>query len=417
MEIERRQQAEFLEVVFSGRLDGYWAEHLASSVSEAMHEGKHEVRVNLAGASYISSAGIGVLVKMYQQFAAVDGSFAVIEPSAAVKKVLELVGVAEILGGSKLPPAASKASAAAVAEPAFVRRPVAGGTIEILPLKESGELVCQVVGEPGKLTGAGFTADDCRAVPITENRFALGLGAFTDDFEQGQDRFGEFIALSGAAACQPTDGTNVADFLTSSGSFVPKVATLYGMVCDGAFSRLVRFESGAAPMGFSALVDSCLEASGAETAGFVIAAESAGLMGAALKRAPVGGKAKPFGFPEIRQWFSFSPERCHTRALVLIAGVASASPPGALGPLLRPLSKATKTVGHFHAAAFGYRPLSKGKLDLRATVRSVFDAGGLQGVLHLLADDREIGGGGESELLRGACWVGPIRRATKGEAQ
>jgi anti-anti-sigma factor len=413
MEIVQQPRDEFLEVVFTGRLDGYWAGHLATTVTEAMHEGKHAVRVNLAQATFISSAGIGVLVRLYQQFAAVNGSFAVLDPSASVKRILELVGVSEILSGAKLPPA----GAAAKTEPAFERRAVDGGTMDLLPLRDSAELVCQVVGDPSKLRGAGFTADDCRGVPITENRFALGLGAFTDDFTQGQDRFGEFVAVAGAAAGQPTDGTNVADFLTSSGSFVPKVATLYGIVCDGAFSRLARFESGAAPIGFSALVDACLDASGADTAGFVIAAESAGMMGASLKRAPVGGTAKLFAFPEIRSWFSFSPERCHTRALVLIAGVASKAPPDPLAPLLRPLAKRTKTVGHFHAAAFGYRPLPKGRLDLRNTARGMFDAGGLQGVLHLLADDREIGGGGESELLRGACWMSPIRQAARGEAQ
>jgi hypothetical protein len=64
---------------------------------------------------------------------------------------------------------------------------------------------------------------------------------------------------------------------------------------------------------------------------------------------------------------------------------------------------------HFHAAAFGYRPLPKGRLDLRAAVKGLFEGGGLQAVLHVLADDRE-GGAAESELLRGACWVGPVGR-------
>jgi hypothetical protein len=219
--------------------------------------------------------------------------------------------------------------------------------------------------------------------------------------------------LAGAAACQPTDGTNVPDYMTSSGSFVPKVATLYGVYCDGAYSKLVRFESAAGtPVAFSSVVDACLETAGTRTAGFVMVAESAGLMGATLKLPPVNGGGV-FQFPEIRKWLNFSPERCHSRSLVVIVGVASAAAPAALEPVVRPLAKRTKTVGHFHAAAFGYRPLQKGKLDMRNTVRGVFEAGGLQGVLHLLADDREIAGGGESELLRGACWVGPIRGAEK----
>jgi anti-anti-sigma factor len=413
MEIVRREQESYLEVVFEGRLDGYWAEHLATSVGEAMHEGKHAVRVNLAKASYISSAGIGVLVKLYQQFAAVNGSFAVLEPSVSVKKVLDLVGVAGILTGGGIPAAPAAAAAAVAPEPAIERREVDGAAFEIHRLKDSAELICRVVGDSAGLGKAGFTAAQCRALPVTDNRIAIGLGAFGDDFEQGQDRFGEFLALAGAAACQPTDGTNVPDYMTSSGSFVPKVATLYGVYCDGAYSKLVRFESAAGtPVAFSSVVDACLETAGTRTAGFVMVAESAGLMGATLKLPPVNGGGV-FQFPEIRKWLNFSPERCHSRSLVVIVGVASAAAPAALEPVVRPLAKRTKTVGHFHAAAFGYRPLQKGKLDMRNTVRGVFEAGGLQGVLHLLADDREIAGGGESELLRGACWVGPIRGAEK----
>ena len=52
---------------------------------------------------------------------------------------------------------------------------------------------------------------------------------------------------------------------------------------------------------------------------------------------------------------------------------------------------------------------------MRAAVRSLFDAGGLQGVVHILADDRDTAGAGESELLRGACWFGPIRQFTSPE--
>jgi len=50
---------------------------------------------------------------------------------------------------------------------------------------------------------------------------------------------------------------------------------------------------------------------------------------------------------------------------------------------------------------------------MRSAVKGLFDAGGLQGVLHMLADDRATprtsAAAAETELLRGACWVGPIR--------
>jgi hypothetical protein len=41
-------------------------------------------------------------------------------------------------------------------------------------------------------------------------------------------------------------------------------------------------------------------------------------------------------------------------------------------------------------------------------VTDLFDADRLLGVLHLLHDDRGPAGAGETEVVRGACWVGPI---------
>ncbi len=63
-------------------------------------------------------------------------------------------------------------------------------------------------------------------------------------------------------------------------------------------------------------------------------------------------------------------------------------------------------MGHFHGAAFSYRPLKKGMLDLTTTVQALFEAETLQGVLHLLTDERAAAGSHQSEFVRGACWMG-----------
>ena len=46
---------------------------------------------------YVSSAGIRVLFQTYKQLKEIHGTFAVSEPSEAVRSVLELAGVAELL--------------------------------------------------------------------------------------------------------------------------------------------------------------------------------------------------------------------------------------------------------------------------------------------------------------------------------
>ncbi len=76
--------------------------------------------------------------------------------------------------------------------------------------------------------------------------------------------------------------------------------------------------------------------------------------------------------------------------------------------MLRPLGKDGGATGHFHAAVFSYRALQRGELNLRTEIQALFNTESLQGLLHLLPDDREITGLGESEFLRGALWTGPI---------
>ncbi len=50
--------------------------------------------------------------------------------------------------------------------------------------------------------------------------------------------------------------------------------------------------------------------------------------------------------------------------------------------------------------------LQKGSIDLKTTVTTLFETETLQGVLHLLTDDRVAAGPQQSEFVRGACWIG-----------
>jgi hypothetical protein len=82
-----------------------------------------------------------------------------------------------------------------------------------------------------------------------------------------------------------------------------------------------------------------------------------------------------------------------------------------LMPLLRPLGQ-SELAGHFHAAAFSYRPVKKREMDLQAATARLFEAETPQAVLHLLNDNREITGAGQSQLAAGTCWMGAISDVT-----
>jgi hypothetical protein len=238
------------------------------------------------------------------------------------------------------------------------------------------------------------------------------VGTLGDSYEDCEGRFGEFLAAAGVVAYLPTDGTNVPDYFVPAGSSVATVQVCYAAAFEGSFAKMARFESdrNSGPMTLSDLVEACLEFSAAEKVGIVIVAETAGLIGAALRRPPIRATSEqsPFQFPDVRNWLTFTAERAYPRSLALVVGLAVRGDGGALAPALRPMGSNQDLSGHFHAAAFTYRHLQKGEIDLNVTVRSLFEAHSLQGVLHLLRDDRAVAGAGESEFVRGAIWMGPI---------
>jgi len=403
MEIVTQRERDILEVRVTGRLDAYWADHLTKALDEVIRDGSDRIRLHMAGVSFMSSMGIRVLLRSYKQLQRIGGSFAVSNPSEAVKAVLKLAGL-DVLLSPVVVAAPSRAQARTLER--------AGVTFEVFEAIPEGSLRCHVVGSPKLLEGSHFAADDCRTWSFPDGTFGIGLGAFGHDFADCRARFGEFLAAGGNAVYLPTDGTNVPDHLVSAGALVPELKVLYALACEGSFAKLARFEAerGKGRIRLGELADACLEIVEQDAAGLVMVAESAGLMGAALRRSPALEPSEPasLDYPQIREWLSFTPERAYSRSLGLVVGVATRAERPRLTPLLRPIGREAWPAGHFHAAAFSYRPLQKGWIDLKPTLSALFEAETLQGVLHLLSDHRDIVGVGESEFLRGACWLAPI---------
>jgi anti-anti-sigma factor len=407
MEITSQQSDNVLELQINGRLDAYWANHLATKLDEVIREGAHRLRLDLAEVDYLSSAGIGVLVQFYRKLKEIHGSFAVANPSKPVQTVLKLAKLDAVLIADSGPTSGLLPTLFPIKK---IERERA--TFEVFEYAAEATLECRVVGEPDLLDGCRYGAEHCRRMAFPASTFGLGLGAFGHDFADCRYRFGEFLAVAGAAAYLPTDGANVPDYLVAAETLVPEVQTLYCVAGEGEFAYLARFEANkdAGAVALTDLASACLEIADADAVGVVIVAESAGLIGAALRRSPAAGasEAAPFTHPQIREWLSFTAERAHVRSLALVVGVAARRECAALSALIRPLGKDDWPAGHFHAAAFSYRPFKKGELNLQTTVASLFEGEALSDVLHLISDEREISGAGESEFVRGACWVGPI---------
>ena len=406
MQITTETNGELLELRVSGRLDNEWAGSLTSAIDEAVRLGSHSVVLNLQDVNYISSAGIGSLVRAHKQFQSIRGRFGIGAASPEVIEVIRLTGLTKMLVCDPTLLRGRTTASYSTMQPSFRVSAQAGMTYELYDVSPGSMLTCDVVGDARAMAHSAYRAEQCRSIEFPLATMGLGLGAFGRDFDDCANRFGEFMAVGGAAAQQPTNALAKPDFQRLIGDFVPSVQMLYGLKCCGVFPQLIRFEriEDESRLTLSSLADQFLTLADTDLAGMVFVAESTGLIGATLRRSPTptNDTASPrLSHPEIRRWLSFTPERAFSHTLALVVGVASRGEPSGrakpLAPLLRPLAPRSELHGHFHAAVFSYRPFKKRKLDLNETVAALLETEDLQAVLHLLHDDRAITGGGESE--------------------
>lgn len=409
MEITRQKSADLLVIRLAGRLDANWCGHVQNALAAAVRDGEHRIHLDMAAVTYVSSAGLRVLLSLYKQLGAINGHFGVVHASVPVHEVLELAGLGQLLMDATVTPAASGETG--------TRHTSASAQFEIFasPAPTRGGVRLRVTGRP-ELLGEGSGGATIEPVEFDASAFALGVGALGTDAADCAPRFGEFLAIAGSAAFQPADGSSRPDFAITQGAFQPRGCLMVGLQGSGTLDTLVRFEATAEArtVGLAELVETALTLSGAPAAAFVALTETAGLVGASLRQspAPEGTAADRFGFPQVRDWLSFTSERAFRDSTSLLVGVA-ARPGTSLDPLLRPLRRAgtppaAPLLAHVHAAAFPYRPLRKGRIELKPSVNELFDGHALQAVLHLLSDPREFNGAGESEFYRGALWFAPV---------
>lgn len=407
MDIQRDKRGELLILILRGRLDASWAGHVSAALDAAVRDGEHHLRAEMSAVGYVSSAGLRTLLTAHRQVKAMGGSFGVLAPSATVREVLELAGLEQLISAAAAPAGAAGPAPARVHEGAAARHELHG-----VAGAQAGGVRVRITGEAGRLRrGAGTEA----LVPsrFGPGAFALGVGALGTDAADNRSRLGELLAAGGAAAYQPTDGPGRPDFVVTERGFEPSGHLLLGLTGEGDFGLLSRFtprgDRRSVPL--AALATEALELGAAPAVAFIAAVETAGLVGATLRRSPAAesGAEERFAFPAVRDWLSFTPERSFRESTALLVGLV-ARPGTPFEPLLRPLG-GEGLRAHVHAAVFPYRPVRQGAIELAATVRELFDGQGLQAILHLLADPRGAGGAGDSEFLRGALWCAPAHPA------
>src|SRR5215831_18901059 len=105
MDCQIRRADDIAEVILVGSLDSAWSAYLSDRIDEVVRGGALDVRVDMAGVSYLSSNGIALLVRYHRQLREIGGRFRIVADSEAVARVLRLTGVLAVLRDDGASPA------------------------------------------------------------------------------------------------------------------------------------------------------------------------------------------------------------------------------------------------------------------------------------------------------------------------
>src|SRR5687768_15391779 len=169
VEVVRHSEGDVLHVRVSGRLDNHWSEPFDEAIEEMIREGRHHLRLDLTGVTYLSSAGVGALMNAYRETKSLQGSFLITAASERVRTILELVSLDALLFGLEEPepvPSAAGPSQLQSENATFECHPLDGLRSE-----------SRWLGDPARLSQSAYTARETSSISVRRNTFALGVGA------------------------------------------------------------------------------------------------------------------------------------------------------------------------------------------------------------------------------------------------
>ena len=406
MEIHTQQVDGILVAALEGELDAYWAEEAERELWACLEQGHYRLVLDLDRLTYLSSAGLRVLLRFHQRIVSLGGELTLAAPQPFVREVLETSGfdrtltVYETMDQALAAAAPSAVIADIWATAEAHTTPV--GAFRFLP-GEPGTAHLRVIGQADDFLYSRATLERLTTLDLSELGYALGVGAIGEPGPMVLERLGESVSVPGAIYWLPGDSRQVPDYLIADRSPIqnpilntqyPKlpVHLLYALSLEGPYQFYGRFaadqEDGASLDDVTRELLNWAEQKGAssQAVGLALRADVASLWGVGLKRPPRVENAPANGQKinhreNIKDWLHFPTEPAfanHTLLAVGVLGEQGNKRAGAQG----------STAAHIHGATFRFVPELGGEQRLEDELAQVMQQGELVSVAHLLPNTR-----------------------------
>jgi anti-anti-sigma factor len=414
----RSERKEGVIIFFvTGRLDAFGAQQLDAWTRDALHDDDHELVIDLAGSSYLSSGGIRTFNALKKEMKRRNGRFALASVTEYPKKVLDMAGFSSVFDMFLSTEDAVKDIVKKRRDPTlfndiFYKKIFGEGvTLTIEPGWMTTPPVIRVLGDLNKILYSRMTEADIKTKKFSEITYSFGLGALGANVREAMPLLGEMITLYGSMVWLPTDGNNTPDFLTPSDAKgdVP-VYTGFNVTLDGPFNEYLTLDT-TNPQGISIsdIYRTIFESARTRVKSYrgVVAVTIwgvlEGLSSSMLKKSPLATAAPPGGVSvmdpsQIHNWITSETKSSYKGDTIVSFGIGidlthdlTSFDAGNLASLYytNPLNKGTQNTMYLHNHGVVFRNVPyNASLDLNSQVKKIVTDGEFVDMRHLLDNTR-----------------------------
>ena len=239
VKIELRSEQGINVAKLIGRLDGFGAkesEHLIAPVAPGS-----ALVFDCSELSYLSSAGVRVLLTAHKAATAEGAVVALSAVQPYCASVLEMSGLAGVIPVYSSPGEAVHELRGRGTGGGGERCDTEAGLFVFYPVGSTPGTI-DILGEVGNVIDCAITQETVVGKPFFETEYSLGVGALGANPEDYLPLMGEAIMVAGAMVWLPTDGNNTPDYMIPrKASTTVVMQTGFNASIRGGFNEFAEF--------------------------------------------------------------------------------------------------------------------------------------------------------------------------------
>jgi anti-anti-sigma factor len=374
-----------------GRLDSMTSPQVQQQIDQQIMDGKRLLVVDFSDVGFVSSAGLRIFMMAQKQLKKVGGEIIFYGIAEALMQVFTMSGFASIFRMC-----ATRQEIAALLAPdqsaaALLQQEHDGMRFSYFKTScQPG--VCFAIGTQDKFAQSRYEFPDSIPVKQSDIRFGAGLAAVGDEYEEYKNFFGEAVVINRSLFFYPAVMRPAVDFiLCGEQDSAMNYRFLHGFGFNGQFAVISSFESIEGFITLDSLTRSLFTLTMADAIGIVLLAESKGLLGMNLKKAPIY-ENKPkngldiFDAANFSEWMNFPIEPTDFNTIIAGAGIVVRSREGLASKYEKLLSK--ESLHHIHGGVFAREPLDNNPAQFEAELKRVVTELEASKVQHVLGQSK-----------------------------